>query len=53
MTVALLHDIGRFDQAKEMQTFREDITNFDHAKHGVKQLFEKCKIKNYIGDKQF
>jgi len=53
MIVALLHDIGRFDQAKEMQTFREDITNFDHATLGVKLLFEKGEIKNYIGDKQF
>ena len=53
MIVALLHDIGRFNQAKEMQTFREDITNFDHATLGVKLLFEKGEIKNYIGDKQF
>ena len=53
MIIALLHDIGRFDQAKEMQTFREDITNFDHATLGVKLLFEKGEIKNYIGDKQF
>ena len=35
MVIALLHDIGRFDQAKQMKTFREDITNYDHATLGV------------------
>lgn len=29
--IGLLHDIGRFEQAKQMKTFREDITNYDHA----------------------
>ena len=50
MIIALLHDIGRFDQAKEMKSFREDITNFDHATLGVKLLFEKGEIKNYMDD---
>ncbi len=31
MVIALLHDIGRFDQAKQINTFREDITSYDHA----------------------
>lgn len=53
LIIALLHDIGRFDQAKEMQTFREDITSFDHATLGVKLLFEKGEIKNYVDDEQF
>ena len=48
MVIALLHDIGRFDQAKEMKTFREDITNYDHATLGVKLLFEKNEIRNFI-----
>ena len=53
LIIALLHDIGRFDQAKEMKTFREDITNFDHATLAVKLLFEKGEIKNYVADEQF
>ena len=53
MIVALLHDIGRFDQAKEMKSFREDITNFDHATLGVKLLFEKGEIKNYMDDESY
>lgn len=50
MIIALLHDIGRFDQAKIIKTFREDITSFDHATLGVKLLFEKGEIKNYVDD---
>ena len=53
MIIALLHDIGRFDQAKEMKTFREDITNFDHATLGVKLLFEKGEIENYIDNESY
>ena len=46
MIIALLHDIGRFDQAKIMKIFREDITSFDHATLGVKILFEKGELSN-------
>ncbi len=53
MIIALLHDIGRFDQAKNMKTFREDITNFDHATLGVKLLFEEGEIKNYVADESY
>lgn len=53
LIIALLHDIGRFEQAKEMKTFREDITSFDHATLGVKLLFEKGEIKNYVNNKSY
>lgn len=53
MIIALLHDIGRFEQAKKMKTFREDITNFDHATLGVKFLFENGEIKNYINEESY
>ncbi len=53
MVIALLHDIGRFTQAKEMQTFREDITNFDHATLGVKLLFEKNEIRKFISISEY
>ena len=53
MVIALLHDIGRFTQAKEMKTFREDINNFDHAALGVKLLFEKNEIRNFIIDDKY
>lgn len=53
MVIALLHDIGRFTQAKEMKTFREDITNYDHATLGVKLLFEQNEIRNFIEDSKY
>lgn len=53
MIIALLHDIGRFEQAKEYKNFREDITNFDHATLGVKLLFEKKLIRNFLNNKQY
>jgi len=49
MIIALLHDIGRFDQAKELQNFREDINSYDHATLGVKLLFENNLIRSFIG----
>ena len=48
MIIALLHDIGRFEQAKEFKSFREDITNFDHATLGTKILFEKNLIRTFL-----
>ena len=53
MVIALLHDIGRFDQAIEMKSFREDIYNYDHATLGVKLLFEKEEIRNFIINDQY
>ena len=46
--IALLHDIGRFDQAKKIGTFREDQKNIDHASLGVKILFEDNMIREFV-----
>ena len=53
MVIALLHDIGRFNQAKQMNNFREDITNYDHASLGIKLLFEQNEIRNYIDTNKY
>lgn len=53
MVIALLHDIGRFTQAKEMKTFREDITDYDHATLSVKLLFEQNEIRNFVKDNKY
>lgn len=53
MIIALLHDIGRFDQAKELQSFREDINNYDHATLGVKLLFENSLIRKFLDDDKY
>ena len=53
MVIALLHNIGRFTQAKEMQTFREDITSYNHATLGVKLLFDKNEIRNFVSNDEY
>ncbi|MBE6047549.1 MAG: HD domain-containing protein [Clostridium sp.] len=45
----LLHDIGRFEQIKRYNTF-VDKDSVDHAKLGVKILFEENEIRNFIED---
>lgn len=52
-TIALLHDIGRFDQAKEFGSFREDQKNIDHASLGVKILFEDNMIREFIEENTY
>ena len=53
MIIALLHDIGRFYQAKELKNFREDINNYDHAIIGIKILFENNLIRKFIKNKKY
>lgn len=45
--IALLHDIGRFEQAKEYGNF-VDFETLDHAEYGVKILFENGMIRQFI-----
>ena len=44
--IGLLHDIGRFEQIKQFDTFKDAIS-FDHASYGVKVLFEDGLIKDF------
>ena len=53
LVIALLHDIGRFTEVKEMNTFREDITGYDHATLGIKFLFEKNYIRKFVKDDKY
>ena len=50
--IALLHDIGRFEQVKQTNDFL-DNTGFDHADYGVKILFEDNLIKKFVEDSQY
>lgn len=50
--IALLHDIARFEQAKEFSDFR-DYTTLDHAELGVKILFEDGLIKKFVEDRKY
>ncbi len=49
--IGLLHDIGRFEELKMLSKF--DSTNFDHAEHGVKMLFENNLIRKFVEDNQY
>lgn len=46
LLIALLHDIGRFEQLKVFNSY--DDNQFDHARFGVKLLFEEGEIRNFI-----
>jgi len=50
--IALLHDIGRFEQRKALNEF-DDFHGMDHAEYGVKILFENRLIRKFIDDKQY
>jgi putative nucleotidyltransferase with HDIG domain len=49
--IGLLHDIGRFKQVEISNTFL-DVNSFDHAKYGVKYLFQEGNIKKFVKNKK-
>lgn len=49
--VALLHDIGRFEEINHTNSF--DSAGFDHASYGVKLLFEDNLIRDFIADDSY
>lgn len=50
--IALLHDIGRFEQVRMYNTFK-DRDSIDHADLGVKILFEEGTIRKFIEDTKY
>ena len=50
--IAYLHDIGRFEQAKQYDDFT-DGEKMDHAQYGVKILFEEGLIRDFITEDKF
>ena len=46
--IGLLHDIGRFEQLKKTNTFKDG--EFDHADYGVEYLFKENHIRDFIDD---
>lgn len=51
LLIALLHDIGRFEQLKRFNSFDDRL--IDHAKLGVETLFEEGLIRNFIEDEAY
>ena len=50
--IGLLHDIGRFEQVKQYNTFI-DKDSINHGELGVHILFEEGFIPNFIEDRQY
>lgn len=50
--IGLLHDIGRFEQVKKYNTFK-DYLSVDHADLGVEILKKDDYISNYCNDKEY
>lgn len=50
--IGLLHDIGRFEQIRMYGTF-EDAKSIDHAKQGIKVLFEENWIRKFVEDEKY
>ena len=46
--IGLLHDLGRFEQLKRTNSFKD--SEFDHANYAVKYLFEEKHIRDFIDD---
>ena len=50
--IGLLHDIGRFEQAKKYNTFLDKIS-VNHAEYGIKVLFEDGLIRKFIENNKY
>ena len=50
--IALLHDIGRFEQVKQTNDFI-DGQEFDHADYGAKILFQDNLIERFAEDRKY
>ncbi len=47
--IALLHDLGRFEQLRRFDSFEPDT--MDHAAYGVQVLFEEGMIREFLPEK--
>jgi len=50
--IALLHDIGRFEQLKLFDDYKDERT-MDHAEYGYMILFEQGLIRKFIDDDKY
>ena len=49
--IALLHDIGRFEQLKQFDSF--EPATMDHAAYGVEILFHEGLIRHFLDEDQW
>lgn len=53
MLIGLLHDIGRFEQARLYNVCSDKITKVDHADQSAIYLFDEGHIKDFIRDRKY
>lgn len=51
--IALLHDIGRFEQLKLYNNFLDNSEAMDHADYGVEVLFRQNLIRKFIDNNEY
>ena len=51
--IALFHDFGRFYEARDYKSFREELIKMDHASLSVKLLFDDGLIREFISDNKY
>lgn len=51
LLIALLHDIGRFEQLKKFNSYDDEI--MDHAAFGVQVLFEEGMIRRFLKTEEY
>lgn len=49
--IALLHDIGRFEQIRRFDSFESDT--MDHAAYGVQVLFDEGMIEQFVEERDY
>lgn len=47
--IAQLHDLGRFEQIKQYDTFNDNVS-IDHGDYAVRILFREGRIRNFVDD---
>ena len=52
LLIALLHDLGRFEQWMRYESFA-DYKTIDHALFSCQLLFDQGKIRDFIEDKEY
>ena len=46
--IGIFHDLGRFEQVRNYNTFDDRVSGINHAQYSVKILFEDNLIRNFI-----
>lgn len=51
--IGIFHDLGRFEQVRNFNTFDDRVSKINHAEYSVKILFEENFIRKFIQDTNY